>query len=482
MVAKEERPGLLDELRQRQRDLLRTVGPGALVTLVAFAVAFYFVEPPPPDTVTIATGQSDGRYFQFAEAYAESLARSGVTLTVRETAGSVENFELLKNDASVHLAIVQGGTAPVGSSGDAQRIEAIATLYFEPLWVFHRGDLPLSDLSGLSGRRIAVGEPGSGSHMLALEMLSANGVTDGHDGTQFLTHSAADAAAALERGELDAALFVLGGDAPLIHRLLRQPDIAVLDFARQKAYSRRFPWLKSVVLEQGVIDFEQNLPRSAVRLVAPAASLVATQNLHEAFVPLLLEAAVEQHQHSGLFSDDGELPSLDYVSFPPNASARHYLKHGPSFFQRHLSFWIASLIDRTKIMIIPLLTLLIPLFKVAPPLYRWRIRSRIYRWYGVLRRLDQQLRNDTPTNTAELESTLEAMSLELENVDVPLSYMEEFYHLRLHVDLVRAELARRRTPAAETPSESPYQPPGESARPAPGGSRPDSQDTPSAES
>jgi TRAP transporter TAXI family solute receptor len=433
---------LFDEFHQRRRDLLRLIGPGVIVTIVAFAIAFYFVEPPPPATVVIATGGTGGRYHTFATAYAKSFKQHGVTLELRETAGSVENFELLLHDDAVSLAIVQGGTAPADAQA-ANSIEAIASLYFEPLWVFHRADLSIKHLGDLKGRRIALGETGSGSYLLATQMLAMNGIRDGQDGTEFLNQSGLQAALSLERDRIDAAMFVLGPESPLLPQLLEDPQIVLMDFSRQKAYSRRLPFLKDVVLEQGVVDFEKNLPQRPIRLVAPAANLVATNAMHDAFVPLLLEAALDQHHHGGLFGNDGELPSQEYVSFPVNSIARNYLDYGPTFFQRHLSFWLASMIDRSKIMIIPLLTLLIPLFKLAPPVYRWQIRSRIYRWYGVLRGIDQQLRDGTNADTSKHAAKLQAMSNELDTVHIPLSYMEEFYNLRLHINLVSDELEKQ---------------------------------------
>ncbi len=433
---------LLDEFRQRRRQLLRMIGPGIIGTVVVFAVAFYFVEPPPPQTVVIATGGTGGRYHAFAEAYADAFARHGITLELRETAGSVENFDLLLHDDTVSLAIVQGGTAPPDAHA-ADSIEAIASLYFEPLWVFHRADLEIEHLGDLKGRRIAVGEADSGSSLLATQVLAMNGIHDGRDGTEFLNQSGLQAASSLGVDHVDAAMFVVGPESPILLPLLEDPQLVLMDFARQQAYARRLPFLKDVVLEEGVIDFEKNLPRKRVRLIAPAANLVTTSAMHDAFVPLLLEVALEQHRGGGLLADDGELPSQDYVSFPVNSAARSYLAHGPSFFQRHLSFWVASMIDRTKILIIPLLTLLIPLFKIAPPVYRWRIRSRIYRWYDVLRGIDQKLREENGGDPSEHAARLQAMSNELNTVDIPLSYMEEFYNLRLHIDLVNSELEKR---------------------------------------
>jgi TRAP transporter TAXI family solute receptor len=433
--------GFFDELRQRRRDLYRTIGPGALVTLIAFGVAFYFVEPPPPDTLVIATGSRDGRYHAIAEAFSDVFSDNGVTLEIRPSEGSVENFKLLAEDNGIDLAIVQGGTTP-DDADTTLSLESLATLYFEPLWVFHRDGLEIVDLADLEGHRIAVGKVGSGSYALTMQLLELNGVADQQANTSFLSYSTSQAAEALENGDVDAAMFVVGAESPLVRRLLERPELVLMDFKRQQAYARRFPFLKSVVLEEGVVDFEDNLPASPVRLVAPGAMLVATENLHEAFVPLLMKAALSQHHQSGVFADDADLPTLDYAAFPVNATARDYFQHGPTLFQRYLSFWIASLFDRTKIMIIPLLTLMLPLFKVAPPIYRWRIRSRIYRWYGVLRRIDQHLWEHQTENIEQHAATLEAMSRELDDVEVPLSYMEEFYNLRLHIDLVRGELQR----------------------------------------
>ncbi|MCP4171626.1 MAG: ABC transporter substrate-binding protein [Fuerstiella sp.] len=435
---------LLDEFRQRRRELLRMVGPGIIVTLAAFGIAFYFVEPPPPDTLVIATGAKGGRYYAFATRYAEAFAELGITLTLRETAGSVENFDLLLHD-DVSLAIVQGGTAPAEAYA-AGSIEAIASLYLEPLWVFHRAGLKIAHLGDLKGRRVAVGKLNSGSFLLATQLLAMNGIHDGRDGTEFVKQSGLQAVESLDADQVDAAMFVVGPESPMLPQLLEDPRLVLMEFSRQHAYARRLPFLKAVVLEQGVVDFEKNLPQKSMRLIAPAANLVTTAAMHDAFIPLLLEVAMAQHRDGGLLADDGELPSQDHVSFPVNPAAHDYLVHGPSFFQKHLSFWVASMIDRTKILIIPLLTLLIPLFKIAPPVYRWRIRSRIYRWYDVLRGIDQKLREENDDDSPDHAARLQAMSKELNTVHIPLSYMEEFYNLRLHIDLVNTELERQTDP------------------------------------
>ncbi len=427
---------------------MRTFGPAVGLTLVGFAIALFFVEPAPPRELVIATGHRDGNYYAVAEQYAQRLKQHGVTLLVRETAGSVENYDLLLHDEGVHLAIVQGGTVPEGVG--PERLEALATLYLEPVWVFCRAGLSIGRLSDLQKKRIAVGTDGSGTQRLGVALLEATGVRDGKDGTVFVRQSGRAAVELLKDGEVDAGLFVLSATSPLIRELLLDERLELLSMDRSRAYARRFPFLKSIVLEQGVIDLALDLPRRRINLIAPVANLVADAELHDAFIPLLLEAATDVHRPGGLLSDTGEYPSLEGIEFPPNPAASYYLEHGPSFFQRHLSFWVASLIDRTKIMLVPLLMLLIPLVRLAPPVYRWRIRSGIYRWYAILRGIDQSLRGDSPKELADCERKLTEVERELQEVTVPLSYMEEFYNLHLHIDLVKRRLARRRLQQPET--------------------------------
>lgn len=446
------KPRLVDELREKQGDLARTGGLAFAVSAIGFAVAFWFVEPPPPSEIAIAAGSADGAYTAAARCYAELLAESGVGVTVIPTAGSMENYALLQS-GEVKLAIVQGGAAPAGPA--VAELESLATLFLEPLWVVHRADTPIDSLGDFAGRRVAVGERGSGARPLAVRLLAANGVADGESGTELLDDGGADAVELVRGGDADGAMLVLSAESPLIGQLLADLELTVMSLERSEAYARRFPTLRAVTLHQGVVDLTANLPARDIRLVAPVANLVAAPELHDAFIPLLLEAAEQTHEAGGLLCEFGEHPGLDRVEFSPSPVARHYFKNGPSFLQRYLGFWVASLVERAKIMIVPLIVLALPMFKLWPPLYRWRIRSRIYQWYALLRETDQQLRLGQAPELGEsaelgvMAARLEAVERELERVSVPLSYMEEFYNLRLHIDLVLRRIEERRARSAD---------------------------------
>lgn len=443
----EEKPsrGLLAEFNKAQRDvrdMWKIWGPGVFLTLLGFAIAWFFVEPAPPNELTIATGSKDGAYYRFAQQYAEVFAEEGVTLNIIETNGSVENYKLLAEQQEIHLAIVQGGISetlpPAQKPPD---LEAIASLFLEPVWVFTHGQERLTELTELKGKTIAIGKRGSGTFGFAMEILKANGYLTDESQEKDLPASlqeigGTDAADMVQSGEVDAAFFISSPQAEMIQQLLRSDEVRLMSFERQHAYEQRFPYVSSLTLSEGVVDFAENIPRQDIKQIAPAANLIATPEFHDGFIPLLLRAVHHVHARGGMYDKPGEFPSLRYVEFSVNPSAQDYFDSGPSFLHKYFPFWVASLVSRTKIMMLPLLTLFIPLVKVAPPVYRWRIRSRIYQWYGVLRDIDQRIYTMTPEQRETDLKTLIAMEQELEQINVPLSYMEEFYNLRVHIDLI----------------------------------------------
>lgn len=417
----------------------KTWGLLAAIALLAIVASPWLIAPQYPKHLVIATGRTDGAYYTFAQQYRDILARDGVTLEVRATAGSIENRRLLQTaESGVSLAFIQGGTMPAGTDG----LQALASLYREPVWVFTHGDEPASQLTQLQGKRIAVGPVGSGTRSVAELLLEQNGIR-ADDGTALSDLGGADAAGALERGEMDAAFFVVSPRAALVAELLADPQVHLMDFDRAATYERRDPFLTRVTLAEGIVDLEQNLPASDVEMIAPTANLVARSDLHPALVPLLLKAAEEVHRSGGLLEEPDEFPSALYVDCPLNSQARQYLKSGPSMLYRYLPFALAANLDRAKLMLLPLCTLLLPLLKAAPPIYRWRIRYRIYRWYRVLRHVDEQVKTANAGDNFSTEiAHLHTLENELAEVSVPLSYMEEVYNLRLHVDFVLRRVER----------------------------------------
>lgn len=435
-------------MTRRSRRLLR-FGLIALAVTVALGsglvIANRLAGPLPPRSLTISTGREDGAYYQIATEYRRLLARQGFRLTIRPGAGSVETLQRL-GAGEVDVGFVQGGT----SGGRHLGLTSLGSVFYEPLWVFHRAALRLGYLSDLKGRRLAVGEEGSGTRALALLLLRDNGVTASNSTLVGLSN--AEAEAGLVRGTVDAAFFVISARAELVLRLLRQPGIQLMSERRHLAYAGRYPFLTSLRLGEGVLDMAGNFPREEKHLLATTAALVVRDGIHPDLVRLLLGAANRVHRGGGMLEPAGTFPSPAFVELPLNEQAARYLRSGPSWVERTLPFWVAGLLDRTVLVALPMVTLLLPFFGLVLPMLDRRHRKRIARWYEILRACDSRLAA-LPIDGVEAEiQRMRALEREVtEHTKLPALYLGELYNLKMHLGLILRRLeARRRTLQAET--------------------------------
>jgi ABC-type amino acid transport substrate-binding protein len=424
------------------REALKVWGGSAAVVVLGLILAYQFVEPAPPDSLVLATGDERGTYHALGLRYREAFADYGIAVELKTTAGSVENVELLRN-GEADVAFVQGGVVPPHT----EQLEGIASLYFEPLWFFHsnngaNGSEPIERLSDLAGKRIQVGAEGSGTRTVAMSLLQINDVDDSN--ATLIGDSDSEAADRLLNGQTDGAFFVAAPGSEIVRRLMADEgdSIRLFDSVRILAYERVFPYLARVELPEGSLDFAKNVPDRQISLPSPTATMLATEELHPAIVPLFIESAHRIHGGGDLLAPPGTFPSPRYLDVPLSEAAASYYESGRSFLYRVLPFSVAASLDRLKILLLPLITLLFPLFKIAGPLYTWSIRSKIYRWYGVMR--DVEKRFDASDDAVDVSTCLKELSdveREIDRVEVPVSYMEELYNLRMHLARIQARIA-----------------------------------------
>ena len=431
------------------RDLFATAWWIFLIVGIGFVVAYQFVAPAPPKKITITTGGESGAYYQFANRYAAILAKNGITLEVKTSAGSLENLARLKNDEA-QIGFVQGGVVEpteleVEDAENDTGLLSLGSVFYEPVWVFYRGEKTLTRLTELQGKRIAIGQEGSGVRLLAQQMLSANEIQpDDH----LIPLSGLLAAEELQQGRIDAAFIIAAEQAPVVQVLLRSPGVKVMSFAQAGAYQRRFPFLTKLTFPHGVADLVRDFPPEDIKLLAPTANLIVRDDLHPALQTLMLKVASEVHGKSGFFQDVGEFPAYKDQMLPLSPEASRYFKSGPPFLHRYLPFWLAVLVDRLIVLLVPIIALLIPLLKIAPAIYTWRVRAKVFRCYGELKFLEDDLKNHyNPAKLNDYRSRLDALDEEAAQLHVPLGFTDLVYTLREHVNLVRRILDKRETQA-----------------------------------
>jgi TRAP transporter TAXI family solute receptor len=429
-----------------RRDLVRT---GLLVALLAAAciwVSFRFLDPIPPRKLVLASGPESGLYHQLAQRYKEVLVGQGVTLEERITEGAGENYRLLlDHNSGVDIAFVQGGIAKFP---EANSLVMIASLYYEPLWIFVRRGERIDALSMLADKRISMGMPGSGTNALATPLLAASGINSGD--AKLLRVPTDRAQHALKGGDVDVAMMVGGVRSPAIRAALTDPALELVNLAQADAYPQRYTFLTRRTLHAGAIEFVPLTPPRDIALISTEAMLVARDDVHPAIVNLLLETIRDEHDDQGYFEAPNEFPNVEQVDL------RVAGRHPPPAFRpdplyRYMPFWVATFLERFIIIVVPLLVVMLPLFKFLPEIMRWRVRSRIYRWYGELTLLERDVRlRDGELPIKRWLSDLERIQRGVERVATPASFASEVYTLREHIDLVRRAVLAK-VAAAEAP-------------------------------
>lgn len=434
------------------RDLAISVGPILLLILIGAWLLIWLIRPAPPSTITIAAGPKESNFWRVAQRYRDILARDGIKLNIVETGGSLDNLKRLADPAQdIDVGFVQGGLAGALSADALSSLVSLGSISYVPVSVYYRAAPPREDgrpvpplrqLSELAGKRIAIGGEGSGSSVLAATLLKANGVEPGGS-TQLLNIGGDEAAQALTSGKIDAA-FLMGDSVSMgtMGKLLRAPGIRLLDFSQADAYVRRFRYLNTLKMPMGVFDLARNLPARDTQLIAPTAELVARDDLHPALSDLLIAAAREVHGKANVMQKAGEFPAPLEHEYPISDDAARYYKSGKTFFYRTLPFWLASLLDRAVVIVLPVILLLIPGIRLVPMLYGWRVRSRIYRWYGELIALERGLSRESPEAQAEILRRLDDIEAAVNRMKMPLAFADQFYVLREHIGFVRARLAQ----------------------------------------
>ncbi len=420
-----------------------------LIALIATLVGLKLLKPGAPTRVVLATGAPGGAYEGYGAKYVEIFKREGVKLDIKPTKGSVENLALLIDKTNdIEAAFLQSGIAT-----EAQRDELVSlgSLFYEPVWVFYRepaNKIRLTRISELQNKRIAIGAVGGGTRPVSLALLAANEITA--TSASFSDAASTAAAQMLQRGELDVVFLVAAPASPVVRELLSAPSIQLMNMATADAYSRLVPALSKITIPRGVIDLKNDIPGEDVKTVAATATLVAMESLHPAIAYLFVKAAKEVHEGGSQLHAQREFPSVTkFQEFDVPENVERLYKDGTPFLYRHMPFWLANLVQRLWVLLIPLGAILVSASDAVPKIMGYRMNFRVTQIYQAAHKLESDIihaglgkEKIQPALTQLFDERLHALMLRTDKLHGPSSTLKSWYELRGHLELVQARLAQ----------------------------------------
>jgi len=432
------------------KDFVRSHWPAITIAVTAAAIAcaaLLMLSTMPPHRIVMASGPEGDAYFEIGKRYRVALAKANVEVQLVPTAGSVENLAMLRDPHSqVSVALIQGGTP---SAGGASELESLGALFYEPMWWLRKREIQGEGTESLRGRKISIGPAGSGTRALALELMKRT-KSERLIGEVLALHPR-EAADKLLAGEIDAAFLVSSWESPVVQQLITDPRIALSGFPHADAFVALYPFLRKLVVPRGVADIATDQPPTDVTLIATKASLVVRKDLHPAIQYLLLNAAAEIHSGPSIFNRANEFPAAEAIEIPLSSEALRFYRSGVPFLHEYFPFWMAALIGKLIILLIPILGVLYPMMRSLPRLYDWMMRSKILRMYGELRLLEDETSSarGTGCDTRDMIARLDRLEEEANHARVPVTYASMLYGLRDHIDLVREGLKKHADKAVE---------------------------------
>ncbi len=431
--------------RAYQKTWLLIQLPVAVIAVATVVWLWFFVYPMAPDRLSITTAGKGGAYYRMAMAYAEIFASHGVQLDVQASEGSQENLERLSGPAAnFDLALVQGGFGYSGAATgkrERSRIETLANVNTEAVWIFSR-DRTITSLGQLQGLRVAVGAERSGSRKVALKLFEQSRLE-----LKDLTLSpdmGLESVKALRDGAVDVVFMVAPRESSTVQGMLNVPGIQLANLHKSAAIIERNPYLETSLLAQGAL--ETRIPARDTTMLTMSASLVAREALHPALKSLAVAVAMEANSNGGVFHRAGDFPSLRRIDFPTAPTARATLANGLPWLERLLPFWWAQFIERLVVLVLPIALIALWLMRGIPQYLRWALQSRVNRWYGELKFLENDLSQQVVSglDLTRFMSRLNSIDSAVLAFRCPKDLMARCYTLHQHIEFVRQRLYRMR--------------------------------------
>ena len=242
-------------------------------------------------------------------------------------------------------------------------------------------------------------------------------------------------------GKVDAVWIIGSPDATAVQSFLRNPNVRLMSFPTAEAYTRIFPELVRLVLPQGVIDIDRNIPPDDVQLIGTTTKVLVRSDLHPEIVQLLLQTMTEAHSGQEIFQRSGEFPNGTDAEYPVAPTAIDFYKNGPSFMQRHLPLWLSVHAQRAIAVLVAGDSARPPTVPLSASAYNWITRRRLFYWYAQLKALEASFdASPTDKHLTEKQAEIERIEEAVSHIRFPLTFSDQLYNLRSHIDIVRRKI------------------------------------------
>ncbi|MEA3289289.1 MAG: TAXI family TRAP transporter solute-binding subunit [Campylobacterota bacterium] len=407
------------------------------IFFILLFITYNLSAPAPKKELTLATGAIGSDSYAYGMSYKALLEQDGVTLNIIPTLGSLDTVGYL-HTKKADIGFVHSG---ILLNQRAYNFESLASIYYEPLWVFYRNDgYKLNYILESVGKNVGISITNDGTYDLAKKLFETNNL-EKHLSTTYIQDS--QSIKQLKDKQIDIFITLATKDNQYIQELLEDPTIEVMGIKRIEAYKQRFDYLTGLKLHEGSLDLAKNIPSKDTNILSTTQNLVCNEDIPSELIRIFLTKVQQIHSDKSFFQESGTFINLEHLDTKINDEAQRYITYGESWLEKIFPFWIASNIDRLKLLIIPLIWLIIPLFKSIIPLYIFTIRSKIFKWYEELDKINDKL-NDKNIKEKVLNDTsneLEALKYDIESkTKVPLSYMGEYYNLIVHIELLEKKI------------------------------------------
>jgi TRAP-type uncharacterized transport system substrate-binding protein len=387
------------------------IGLLGLLSVIALAV---YVNPFPPRSVHLATGQVGSSYQAIGENFQKTFKRKGITLELVPTSGLGEGLQGLDSkDSKVSASFLTAGTE---SSDKHPDLISLGSIQYTPFWIFYRGEsIQTTDpFEYFSDKKIAIGPAGNITNKIFRNLYHLNQNT-APLAENISEISSAQAADQLIAGKLDAAFISDDFRADTIQKLLADRNIKILHFPLAEAYIKKRPFLQKLVIPRGSIHLDSIYPEEDITILASTTLLLVEKDTHPAIQWAYLLAAQEYgRRDDSFFAKPEYFPRNLDQSYPLSPVASRFYAHGTPEVFSYLPFWLASLIENIWAYLLAFVVIVYPAYRLMAGVRLFPSEHLMNEMFIHLRELDEAILSATSkTQLAVIFETLNEYEKEI---------------------------------------------------------------------